>query len=161
MTTESISSHTPSSSSALDSSPPSPSHPTSPSSPSEQFHLRHSDRPHRPPGYLSDYLCNSSLTSTNHSLLKYRYPLSSFKSFSSLSSSHNKYLLSLYSDVEAKSFKANQHSNWRSAMKDEMDALELNKTWRLVDCTGDIKPVGCKWVYHIKRKLDRSVDRTL
>ena len=81
-------------------------------------------------------------------------------SFSSLSSSHKKFLLSLHSDVEPKSFKdANQHSNWRSAMKDELDALELNKTWRLVDCPAGVKPVGCKWVYRIKRKPDGSVDR--
>ncbi|XP_016168310.1 uncharacterized protein LOC107610830 [Arachis ipaensis] len=81
-------------------------------------------------------------------------------SFSSLSSSHHKFLLSLYSDVELKSFEdANQHSNWCSAMKDELDALELNKTWHLIDCPAGVKLVGCKWVYCIKRKLDGSVDQ--
>ncbi|XP_015964557.1 uncharacterized mitochondrial protein AtMg00820-like [Arachis duranensis] len=44
-------------------------------------------------------------------------------------------------------------------MKDELDALELNKTWCLVDCPAGVKPVGCKWVYRIKRKSDGSVDR--
>ncbi|XP_057745169.1 uncharacterized mitochondrial protein AtMg00820-like [Arachis stenosperma] len=44
-------------------------------------------------------------------------------------------------------------------MKDELDALELNKTWRLVDCPAEVKPVGCKWVYRIKCKPDGSVDR--
>ncbi|XP_015936366.1 uncharacterized mitochondrial protein AtMg00810-like [Arachis duranensis] len=44
-------------------------------------------------------------------------------------------------------------------MKDELDAFELNKTWRLVDCPTGVKPVGCKWVYCIKRKPDGSVDR--
>ncbi|XP_072063911.1 uncharacterized mitochondrial protein AtMg00820-like [Arachis hypogaea] len=44
-------------------------------------------------------------------------------------------------------------------MKDELDALELNKIWLLVDCPADIKSVGCKWVYRIKRKPDGSVDR--
>ncbi|XP_057761137.1 uncharacterized mitochondrial protein AtMg00820-like [Arachis stenosperma] len=44
-------------------------------------------------------------------------------------------------------------------MKDELDALELNKTWRLVDCPAGVKPVGCKWVYRIKRKPDGSIDR--
>nr|XP_025625699.1 uncharacterized protein LOC112718000 [Arachis hypogaea] len=81
-------------------------------------------------------------------------------SFSSLSSSHKKFLLSLHSDVESKSFKdANQHSNWRSAMKDELDAFELSKTWRLLDCPAGVKPFGCKWVYRIKHKPDGSVDR--
>ncbi|XP_029148784.1 uncharacterized mitochondrial protein AtMg00820-like [Arachis hypogaea] len=27
-------------------------------------------------------------------------------------------------------------------MKDELDALELNKTWRLIDCPAGVKPVG-------------------
>ncbi|XP_016192166.1 uncharacterized protein LOC107633045 [Arachis ipaensis] len=44
-------------------------------------------------------------------------------------------------------------------MKDELDALELNKIWRLIDCPAGVKPVGCKWVYRIKRKPDGSVDR--
>ncbi|XP_015943271.1 uncharacterized mitochondrial protein AtMg00820-like [Arachis duranensis] len=44
-------------------------------------------------------------------------------------------------------------------MKDELDALELNKTWCLIDCPAGVKPVGCKWVYRIKRKPDGSVDR--
>ncbi|XP_072060446.1 uncharacterized mitochondrial protein AtMg00820-like [Arachis hypogaea] len=44
-------------------------------------------------------------------------------------------------------------------MKDELDALELNKTVRLVDCPAGVKLVGCKWVYRIKRKPDGSVDR--
>ncbi|XP_016191784.1 uncharacterized protein LOC107632629 [Arachis ipaensis] len=44
-------------------------------------------------------------------------------------------------------------------MKDELDALELNKTWHLVDCPVGVKLVGCKWVYRIKRKPDSSVDQ--
>ena len=104
MTTESLS--------TLETSPPSPSHPPSPSSPPEQPHPRHSNRPHRPPAYLSDYLCNSSLISTNQSPSKCKYPLSSVMSFSSLSSSHKRFLLSLHFGIVPKFFKnANQHSN--------------------------------------------------
>ncbi|XP_052117556.1 uncharacterized mitochondrial protein AtMg00810-like [Arachis duranensis] len=44
-------------------------------------------------------------------------------------------------------------------MKDELNALELNKIWRLVDCPTGVKPVGYKWVYRIKRKPDGLVDR--
>ncbi|XP_016195353.1 uncharacterized protein LOC107636347 [Arachis ipaensis] len=45
-------------------------------------------------------------------------------------------------------------------MKDELDALELNKTSCLiVNCPAGVKPVGCKWVYRIKCKPDGSVDR--
>ncbi|XP_016191912.1 uncharacterized protein LOC107632765 [Arachis ipaensis] len=44
-------------------------------------------------------------------------------------------------------------------MKDDLDALELNKTWHLFDCLVGVKPVGCKWVYRIICKPDGSVDR--
>ncbi|XP_020967673.1 uncharacterized protein LOC110266932 [Arachis ipaensis] len=44
-------------------------------------------------------------------------------------------------------------------MKDEPDTLELNKSWCLVDCPAGVKPIGCKWVYRIKRKPNSSIDR--
>jgi hypothetical protein len=33
---------------------------------------------------------------------------------------------------------------WKEAMKEEMDALERNKTWDLVELPKDRKVVGCK-----------------
>ncbi|KAL0292753.1 UNVERIFIED_CONTAM: Retrovirus-related Pol polyprotein from transposon TNT 1-94 [Sesamum radiatum] len=40
---------------------------------------------------------------------------------------------------------------WIEAMKSEMDSMNSNKVWTLVDPPKGVKPVGCKWVY--KRKL--------
>lgn len=39
-------------------------------------------------------------------------------------------------------------------MKDEIEALELNQTWVLVDAPSNVKPIGCKWVYKIKNRPD-------
>lgn len=41
---------------------------------------------------------------------------------------------------------------WQEAMKSELDAIERNETWELVDLPKDRKAIGSKWV--LKRKPD-------
>lgn len=41
----------------------------------------------------------------------------------------------------------------------EINALEKNHTWNLVDLLRGKFVVGCMWVYIMKLKLDGSVDR--
>ena len=40
----------------------------------------------------------------------------------------------------------------------EMDALQKNKTWELVDLPSGKKSVGCKWVFAVKFKGDDSIE---
>jgi len=35
---------------------------------------------------------------------------------------------------------------WQEAIKDEMDSLESNKTYYLVDLPFGCKPIRCKWI---------------
>lgn len=42
-------------------------------------------------------------------------------------------------------------------MAEEIHALEGNGTWTLEMLPLGKKPIGCKWVYKIKRKADRSI----
>lgn len=44
-------------------------------------------------------------------------------------------------------------------MDQELEALERNHTWILVDKPQDKIPIGCKWVYKIKHKQDGSIER--
>ncbi|GAA0161234.1 transmembrane signal receptor [Lithospermum erythrorhizon] len=44
-------------------------------------------------------------------------------------------------------------------MENELQALEINETWEVVDFPKSQKPISCKWVYKIKRKPDRSIDK--
>ncbi|KAJ0852435.1 putative RNA-directed DNA polymerase [Helianthus annuus] len=47
---------------------------------------------------------------------------------------------------------------WRAAMDCEFNALLQNATWELVPHTSTT-PIGCKWVYRIKRNPDGSIDK--
>ncbi|RDX97963.1 putative mitochondrial protein, partial [Mucuna pruriens] len=40
--------------------------------------------------------------------------------------------------------------NWVQAMKEEMEALEKNSTWEIVDRPKDKRVVGCRWIYIVK-----------
>ncbi|OWM73049.1 hypothetical protein CDL15_Pgr001163 [Punica granatum] len=44
-------------------------------------------------------------------------------------------------------------------MNEEICALELNKMWTIEPIPSDKKPIGCKWVFKIKRNADGSVER--
>ena len=44
-------------------------------------------------------------------------------------------------------------------MEIEMEALEKNGTWEKVDFPPGKRLVGCRWVFTIKRKADRSIER--
>lgn len=41
----------------------------------------------------------------------------------------------------------------------EIVALEANHTWTLTPLPSHKKPIGCKWVYKIKRRSNGSVER--
>ena len=40
-----------------------------------------------------------------------------------------------------------------------MNALKKNSTWEVVKLSRDKKTVGCKWVFTVKCRADRSVER--
>jgi hypothetical protein len=48
---------------------------------------------------------------------------------------------------------------WLAAINEEMDALDRNKTWSVIERPENQKLIDCHWVFKIKRKSDRSVGR--
>ena len=87
--------------------------------------LRRSMRVSKPP-YLKDFhynlLSHKDLPSCATS-----YPLSKYLSHGSLSASV-------------------KFPHWRAAMKAELDAMELNKTWSVVSLPKGKHSIGCKWI---------------
>ncbi|KAE9016351.1 Retrovirus-related Pol polyprotein from transposon TNT 1-94 [Phytophthora fragariae] len=47
--------------------------------------------------------------------------------------------------------KSKYKDEWLRAMESEMKSLEDHRTWTLVDMPSNKKPIGCKWVFRIKR----------
>ena len=48
--------------------------------------------------------------------------------------------------------------HWREAMSIELTALMKHGTWDLVLPPSNYTPMGCKWVFRVKRHADGSVD---
>ena len=52
-----------------------------------------------------------------------------------------------------------ENAKWKMEMKEEMDSLEKNETWNLVELPKDRKVVGCKWVFKLKKSVDGKIER--
>ncbi|GJX04760.1 zinc finger, CCHC-type containing protein [Tanacetum coccineum] len=48
---------------------------------------------------------------------------------------------------------------WKEAINDEMDSIMGNNTWVLTDLPPGCKPLGCKWIFKRKLKVDGTVEK--
>ncbi|GKC51604.1 zinc finger, CCHC-type containing protein [Tanacetum coccineum] len=48
---------------------------------------------------------------------------------------------------------------WKEAINDEMDSIMGNNTWVLADLPPGCKPLGCKWIFKIKLKVDGTIEK--
>ncbi|KAL0322067.1 UNVERIFIED_CONTAM: putative mitochondrial protein [Sesamum calycinum] len=63
-------------------------------------------------------------------------------------------------EFEPKSYKEPvKHPEWQEAMRQEIQALEQNCTWKITPLPVGNKPIGCKWVFKTKLKADGFVER--
>lgn len=68
--------------------------------------------------------------------------------------------MSISSISEPKSYvEACKQDCWLKPMRDEIVALELNKTWTIIDLPPHKIAIGCHWIYKIKHKADGSIER--
>lgn len=52
-----------------------------------------------------------------------------------------------------------QSTLWVDAMKEELSSMSQNKVWELVELLKGCRPIGCKWVYKIKRDSNGQVKK--
>ncbi|KAL0313968.1 UNVERIFIED_CONTAM: Copia protein [Sesamum angustifolium] len=48
---------------------------------------------------------------------------------------------------------------WKEAVNDEMDSIMGNNTWVLVNLPPSCKPLGCKWIFKKKMKVDGTIEK--
>ncbi|XP_071900983.1 uncharacterized protein [Coffea arabica] len=88
------------------------------------------------------------------------YPVSSCVSYNHLPTSSCSFITSIDSISHPKTVhEALSHPGWRNAMIEEMNALDGNDTWNLVNLPAGKKAIGSKWVFVVKFNPDGSVAR--
>ncbi|GJY06806.1 zinc finger, CCHC-type containing protein, partial [Tanacetum coccineum] len=48
---------------------------------------------------------------------------------------------------------------WKEVINDDMDSIMGNNTWVLADLPSGCKPLGCKWIFKRKLKVDGTVEK--
>ena len=88
------------------------------------------------------------------------YHLSSTLSYDKLSTPHKAFSIALTIHKEPESYaQALLDPRWQATVQVEIEALQNNNTWVMTSLPPGNVPIGCKWVYKIKLKVDRSIER--
>ena len=48
---------------------------------------------------------------------------------------------------------------WKEAVDEEMSSIMKNNVWVLFDLPPGSKPLGCKWIFKKKMKVDGTIDK--
>lgn len=121
--------------------------------PIEERVLRSSSRLRKQPTWMTDYVSNNASEKTP-------YPLSHVLSHANLSPAYQQYLTAFSCVTESKIYQeACSDPKWIQAMKEEIQALEDNHTWKLVPLPPGKRPIGCRWVYKVKFRASGEVER--
>lgn len=107
----------------------------------------------RPLVWMHDYVDTSKCQRSKH-------PLANSLSYKNTSLSYQCYLSKFSNLTKPQHFRqAVKVERWVEAMKLEIEALEVNNTWIIVDLPKGKNTVGSKWVYKIKYLANGEVER--
>ncbi|XP_021727451.1 uncharacterized protein LOC110694594 [Chenopodium quinoa] len=138
---------------------------------SSDNNLGRGHREKRPPSWHRNYVTHTINTenidpsTTNidppqsHSSGK-PFPIACHVEYNNFSNRHRCFLATITKVKESSSFKeAVIDVGWHKAMQDEIDALERNGTWSVVDLPPGKRAIGSGWVYKIKYTDKSKVER--
>ncbi|CAL8991218.1 unnamed protein product, partial [Prunus brigantina] len=110
---------------------------------------RNPTRDRRPPTRLQDYVIYNA-----------KHPITNFVSYHKFSPRHAAFLSAVSSTHDPQSFQdATLQAVWRKAMQEELQALDDNNTWSIVELSKGKKAVGSRWIYKTKFHSDGSIER--
>ncbi|GKE10895.1 ribonuclease H-like domain-containing protein [Tanacetum coccineum] len=102
------------------------------------------------PAKFNDYVVKSNVT----------YGLEKHVNYSKLDSISFCFSTTLNKSTKPETYyEAIKDNNWVEAMNIEIEALNINNTWTITDLPASRKPIGCKWLFKIKYKSSREIDR--
>ncbi|KAD3337417.1 hypothetical protein E3N88_32937 [Mikania micrantha] len=96
--------------------------------------IRRSQRTHRIPECLNDFAVEDGIDQTR-----------------------GNELLLLFEGEPETFLEAKENKQWITAMRTEIESIEKNKTWTLVELPKDHRPIGLKWVYKLKKDAKGNV----
>ncbi|RVW78618.1 Retrovirus-related Pol polyprotein from transposon RE1 [Vitis vinifera] len=114
---------------------------------------------------IEDYVCDSCCRGKQASSIQKvpsgkPYPIANYVTYTKFSVGHRAFLAAINIEKEPRTYKeAVTDNRWREAMAKEIEALETNQTWKVVDLPPEKKAIGCKWIYKIKYNADGSIER--
>ncbi|KAG7554412.1 Integrase catalytic core [Arabidopsis suecica] len=96
-----------------------------------------------------------SLRRTQRQIIKPKY----LEDYVLLAEEEGEDLLLLLNNEPRDFYEASESKEWIQACEDELQSIEKNKTWNLVDLPIGVKPIGLKWVFKLKRNSDGSINK--
>ncbi|RVW87656.1 Retrovirus-related Pol polyprotein from transposon RE1 [Vitis vinifera] len=89
-----------------------------------------------------------------------QHPISNFTSLHCLSSTYRAFITQMsFVEIPNTIQEALRDENCRKAINEEMQALEKNENWDIVELPKGKKTVGCKWIFTIKYKAAGTIER--
>ncbi|XP_075102843.1 uncharacterized protein LOC142177578 [Nicotiana tabacum] len=106
----------------------------------------------KPPVWLKDYQTTQKFSS------QCLYLLTDTLTYANLTAGYHTYLQVFSAEVKPTTFQqASTDSRWVTTMQQEIQALENNHIWEIVDLPAGKQAISSKWVYKIKYKANGEV----